>query len=104
MHTAGGDAMVGFQYLGASLPFFLVQPVAITVEDAVIGIARRRGMGKDGWSSMAARWIGYVWVFGWFSVSTCWYIDWAVFAGLGHEELLPASPVRYMLRLLGILP
>ncbi|ETW77548.1 hypothetical protein HETIRDRAFT_51982, partial [Heterobasidion irregulare TC 32-1] len=43
MHTAGGDAMVGYKYLGASLPSFLVRPLAITLEDLVIASASKAG-------------------------------------------------------------
>jgi len=59
MHSAG-DAMVGIQHLWASLPFFLAQPVAITLETAVIDIARQAGYTR---SNIWIRLVGYAWVF-----------------------------------------
>jgi hypothetical protein len=96
MHS-GGDAMVGMQHLWASLPFFLAQPVAITLETAVIGIARQAGYTR---SNIWIRLVGYAWVFLWFSISVPWLINWAVSAGLGHCELLPVSPIRITIRAL----
>jgi len=96
MHS-GGDAMVGKQYLWASMPFFLAQPVAITFETAIIAIVRQAGYTRcTGWIRM----VGYIWVFLWFSVSTPWFINWAVYAGLGHSEIFPISPTRTMVRIL----
>ena len=96
MHSAG-DAMVGIQHLWASLPFFLAQPVAITLETAVIGIARQAGYTR---SNIWIRLVGYAWVFLWFSISVPWLINWAVSAGLGHCEILPISPIRSTIRTL----
>jgi hypothetical protein len=97
MHSAGGDAMVGMQYLWASFPFFMAQPVAITFETAVIAIARQAGYTR---SNVWTRLVGYTWVFFWFSVSTPWFINWAVYAGLGHSEIFPFSPIRSMVHIL----
>ena len=56
-----GDAMIDMRYLGLSFPFFLSQAVAITFEDAAIGVARR--VGVRGASTYLARAVGYTWVF-----------------------------------------
>ncbi|EMD33236.1 hypothetical protein CERSUDRAFT_87546 [Gelatoporia subvermispora B] len=93
MHS-GGDLMLGPAYLGASLPFFMLQSVAISIEDGVFALANR-------WRAESAlrevgRVVGYVWVLVWFSVSMPCYVDWAVRAGLGRSEVLPVSPIRYL--------
>jgi len=56
IHTLG-DAMVGVQYFGSSMPFFVAQAVAITVEDAIIRLARRAGIVK---STSLTRTFGYI--------------------------------------------
>ena len=96
MH-AGGDVMVGAQNLGASLPFFLVQPVAISLEIAVIGIAWQADYTH---SNIWTRLLGYTWVFLWFSISFPLYMNWAIYAGLGHSEIFPISPVRSTISIL----
>ncbi|KAJ4481970.1 membrane bound O-acyl transferase family-domain-containing protein [Lentinula aciculospora] len=90
-----GDAMVGWEYLGASFPFFISQAFGITLEDIVIHLVRRTGLKVAPRISTA---IGYMWVAVWMTFSLPWYIDWAVNAGLGRSEVLPVSPVRYLLR------
>jgi hypothetical protein len=97
MHSAGGDAMVGIQHIWASFPFFLSQAVAITLETAVIGIARQAGYTR---SNIWMRLVGYAWVFWWFSISMPWLVNWAVSAGLGKSEVLPISPIRSAIRIL----
>jgi hypothetical protein len=79
------------------MPFFLAQPVAITLEAAVIAIARQTGYTRcSSWTRM----VGYIWVFLWFSVSTPWFMNWAIYAGLGHSEIFPISPIRTVIRTL----
>lgn len=97
VHSAG-DAMVGTDQFGASFMFFLVQAIAITGEDCVVGAAR-----KAGWttSSPALRAAGYVWVWCWFVYSAPLTVSWQVVAGLGKSEVLPISPIRYVLQALG---
>ncbi|KAJ3830664.1 membrane bound O-acyl transferase family-domain-containing protein [Lentinula raphanica] len=90
-----GDAMVGPAYLGASFPFFVYQACGITFEDIMIHIFKR--MGVQG-TPRINKTIGYIWVAFWMTFSLPWYIDWAVNAGLGRSEVLPFSPVRYVLR------
>lgn len=102
--------MVGTKYVGSSYRFFLAQAVAITLEDAIVGLVRKVSVqGKnlvmkvDGYAVVTitpddaivdlARKasvqrtkvvkIGrYVWVFVWFSISTPWLINWMVGAGV----------------------
>jgi hypothetical protein len=92
-----GDAMVGMQYLGLSFPFFLAQAVAITVEDAVIGLARCAGIDTPWYLT---RVVGYIWVFIWLSISVPWLLNWQITAGLGLSEAVPVSPVRQAVRIL----
>ncbi|KAH7870920.1 membrane bound O-acyl transferase family-domain-containing protein [Lentinula edodes] len=95
-----GDVMVGWEYLGASFPFFISQAFGITLEDIVIDVVRRLGLRV---TPVFAKFIGYMWVVFWMSFSLPWYIDWAVNAKLGQSEVLPVSPVRYVLRALSLL-
>ncbi|KAJ3785259.1 membrane bound O-acyl transferase family-domain-containing protein [Lentinula aff. detonsa] len=95
-----GDVMVGWEYLGASFPFFVSQAFGITFEDIAIHLFKRTGLRNRSPVNQA---IGYVWVAFWMSFSLPWYIDWAVNAGLGRSEVLPFSPVRYVLRALSFL-
>ncbi|KAG6835667.1 hypothetical protein H0H93_015926 [Arthromyces matolae] len=94
MHSFG-DAMVGWQYLGASFPFFVMQPFAIIAEDIIIGLARRFDCQLPPKVCYA---LGYTWVLAWSMFSFPFYIDWAVKAGLGSSELLPISPIRMVLQ------
>jgi uncharacterized membrane protein len=90
-----GDAMVGMQYFGSSFPFFFIQAVAITVEDTVIGLARRVGFDKTTYLTRA---IGYIWVLLWANFSIPWLLNWQVASGQGMSEIFPVSPVRYGIR------
>ncbi|THH16553.1 hypothetical protein EW146_g4107 [Bondarzewia mesenterica] len=92
MHCAG-DAMVGWEYFGSSLPFFVLQALAITVEDGVIELYRRSGVRLP---LKVTRWIGYLWVFVWFSFSCPIYIDWSLRADIGRTAVLPISLVQYV--------
>jgi hypothetical protein len=92
-----GDAAVGMQYFGSSFWFFIAQAVAITAEDAVIGIARRATIKMP---ASLAHAIGYIWVFIWFSLSCPWFLNWQVAAGLGLSEAVPVAPVRYAVGML----
>ncbi|KZP03388.1 hypothetical protein FIBSPDRAFT_1017840, partial [Athelia psychrophila] len=97
VHSAG-DAMVGTDQFGSSFMFFLVQAIAITGEDCVVGAAR-----KAGWttSSPALRAAGYVWVWCWFVYSAPLTVNWQIFMGMAKSEVLPISPIRYVLQALG---
>jgi hypothetical protein len=92
-----GDAMVGMQYFGSSFPFFLAQAVAITIEDMMIGLARRAGINTPTNLTHA---VGYTWVFIWLSVSVPWLLNWHIAAGLGLSDAVPISPVMHVIRLL----
>ncbi|OSX58091.1 hypothetical protein POSPLADRAFT_1061202 [Postia placenta MAD-698-R-SB12] len=69
----GGDIMVSPKLFGVSFPFFIAQAVAISLEDAVIGVAKRTGMQAQCPDSLAHA-LEYVWVFVWLSVSTPWWM------------------------------
>ncbi|KAG8935600.1 hypothetical protein FRC02_007311, partial [Tulasnella sp. 418] len=61
IHSLGDRMMIGKSGMGSSMPFFLQQAVAITLEDFVIWLGRRT-FGTPYW----ARWVGYIWVICWF--------------------------------------
>jgi len=92
-----GDVTVSMKYFGLSFPFFLVQAIAITMEDAVIALAGRAGIDK---TTYLTRTIGYAWVILWFSVSLAWYLDWQIAAGIQLADALPISPITFATRLL----
>ncbi|PCH35705.1 hypothetical protein WOLCODRAFT_107726 [Wolfiporia cocos MD-104 SS10] len=87
MHC-GGDLMVGRGIFGASFPFYLMQAIAITLEDAVIGIARRVGLtSSSGWT----RFVGYIWSMVWFGISSQWLVNWSMRAGADPAECVSFS-------------
>ncbi|KAF7971960.1 hypothetical protein HWV62_19347, partial [Athelia sp. TMB] len=90
-----GDAMVRTDYFGASFLFFFIQAVAITVEDVVIAAARKTGSSAS--PSLAIRAFGYAWVWCWFAYSVPLMVDLQVAAGLAKSEMLPVSPIRFVL-------
>ncbi|KAL1939434.1 hypothetical protein VTO73DRAFT_9990 [Trametes versicolor] len=92
IHTAC-DAMVGKEYIGTRMKFFMANAVAITFEDAVIGTARRLGTGREG----PARWmkcIGYMWVAVWFYHACQPEMHYILPLGAAEEKVLPFSLVR----------
>lgn len=93
-HTAG-DAMLStrMEYVGRSCPYFIAQAVAITFEDAVIGLARKAGYRK----SLFTRAIGYVWVIFWFTFSIRLFLGWMFSAKYQAAEELSMSPTRMAL-------
>lgn len=50
--------------IGFSLPFFLLQPVGVLIEDAAIGMGKLMGVKIGRWSKI----LGYTWVWVWL----CW--------------------------------
>ena len=93
------------------MPFFLANAAAITVEDAVIAMGRRLGLGVDEHSAAEAkasgkgkggpppRWvriIGYTWLFVWFSYGLRLFVWWAVPYGMGktRSNVVPLSVVQ----------
>ncbi|KAF9067473.1 membrane bound O-acyl transferase family-domain-containing protein [Rhodocollybia butyracea] len=101
-----GDYMVGRQYLGASIPFFLVQPIGITIEEVFKYLVRRytRSGAHSATSksepSSTARVLGYIWVLWWFTVTGPLLLDPGVHAGFSQERMFPFSPVSYVLAFL----
>lgn len=61
-----GDYMVSHQWQGRSLHFFLLQAVAITIEDGVIGFGKMLGIRGSGdvWKAL-----GFAWCWVWFAYS-----------------------------------
>ncbi|KAI6100284.1 hypothetical protein F5141DRAFT_1141605 [Pisolithus sp. B1] len=60
LHKASHPNVIGF-----SIPFFLLQPVGVLVEDAVMEAGKRIGLKKRGWMKV----VGYLWVSLWISYS-----------------------------------
>ena len=86
----GGDLMVNpsRKLFGASFPFFFSQAVAITFEDAVIGLVRRSGVKV---SPVLARAVGYAWVVAWLCISAPWMTNWMLRAGTIDTQHVPVS-------------
>ncbi|KAF9239285.1 membrane bound O-acyl transferase family-domain-containing protein, partial [Melanogaster broomeanus] len=68
---AGGDAMLDVSRAGFSFRFFLLQPLGIFAEEAVICVARFVGIKK----SPLTRLVGYAWVFIWLSICLPPWLD-----------------------------
>ncbi|KAH9915213.1 uncharacterized protein B0H18DRAFT_1042173 [Fomitopsis serialis] len=84
----GGDLMVDPSLFGASFPFYISQAVAITFEDAVIGIVRRTGVK---FPQPLARVVGYAWAILWLCISAPWHINWTLKAGVVDTVRVPVS-------------
>ena len=69
------------KWAGHSMEFFLLQAVAITCEDIIISLAARAGFSSK--PSRFYKFIGFVWVFAWFTYSLPKWIDERVHAGVG---------------------
>ncbi|KAI6044280.1 hypothetical protein EDC04DRAFT_2561741 [Pisolithus marmoratus] len=65
MHTCG-DVVNHSNVIGFSTLFFLLQPVGVLIEDAVMEGGKRIGLRRRGWMKV----VGYLWVFLWISYST----------------------------------
>jgi hypothetical protein len=74
-----------------SLNFFLLQPIGILVEDAVISAFGKR-------ASTHWKWLGYFWVLGWFTFSAFGFVDGLNMHGLNSGEVVPISFGRGLLR------
>ncbi|KAF5318698.1 hypothetical protein D9619_011004 [Psilocybe cf. subviscida] len=85
----GGDYIFHQNWsTGRSIKFFLLQAMAITCEDAVIDMAKRLGYTTI---TPLSRFIGYFWVFVWFSFSVSFWLEPDLHAGAassaGHTIL-----------------
>ena len=93
-----GDWAMG--HSGGSFPFFILQALAIAVEDAVIAIAKtlHPKLGDARWTRV----VGYMWTIAWFSWSTVLYADWLVHAMRNNSQRAPYFIIAPTLRLFGI--
>ncbi|TFK83286.1 hypothetical protein K466DRAFT_498755 [Polyporus arcularius HHB13444] len=91
LQHALGDLMVGWRYTGRSMPFFLLNGVAITIEDLFLTVARSLGAR----STPATKLLGYVWVVLWFGWSAPLLVDWMMEADLNLISL-PVSPTKLL--------
>ncbi|KAI0313951.1 membrane bound O-acyl transferase family-domain-containing protein [Amylostereum chailletii] len=90
-----GDAMVGWEFTGTSMPFFLIQAVAITVEDVVIALGRKLGVEP----SRLTKALGYAWVFAWGSYTFSLWRDTSVEVGWDWSAEWRLSPSRWLLQM-----
>ncbi|KAF8800800.1 hypothetical protein BYT27DRAFT_7262640 [Phlegmacium glaucopus] len=65
---------------GHSMEFFLLQAVAITGEDIIVELAARVGFSSK--SNRFFKFIGFLWVFAWFSLTLPLWLDKQIHAGL----------------------
>ncbi|KAH9922491.1 membrane bound O-acyl transferase family-domain-containing protein [Fomitopsis serialis] len=89
----GGDFTVSRKLFGSSFLFFFSQAIAITVEDVVIGAARRARLRLP---NGLARLVGFAWVFIWMNISCPWYIDWSLKEGVMDTDRVPFSLINLM--------
>ncbi|KAJ7030352.1 membrane bound O-acyl transferase family-domain-containing protein [Mycena alexandri] len=81
------ETMALRHWQGGALVFFMLQPLAITLEDFLIFLARRTGF-RGG---SAARLAGYAWTWAWLALSLpVWQMP-LVRAGLMDKEAMPVS-------------
>ncbi|KAI6122536.1 hypothetical protein EV401DRAFT_1858788 [Pisolithus croceorrhizus] len=67
--TSGTTAVPNI--IGYSAPYFILQPVGVLVEDAIIELGKRMGLKESTW----ARMVGYVWVWVFTSYSLVFSMD-----------------------------
>ena len=68
------------KWTGHSLEFFLLQAVAITFEDIIISLAVRAGLSSK--PNRLYKFIGFVWVFAWFTYTLPLLLDNMIHAGI----------------------
>ncbi|PFH47757.1 hypothetical protein AMATHDRAFT_151394 [Amanita thiersii Skay4041] len=80
MHLAGDYALLGSWSAGGAMEFFLLQAVGITFEISVLTIARRLGFSGQ-W-----KWVGYLWVVTWFTLTVPGWADPLFRAGMAEAS------------------
>lgn len=68
------------KWAGHSMEFFLLQAVAIACEDIIISLAARAGFSSK--PNRYIKFIGFVWVFAWFTYSLPIWLDTTIHAGI----------------------
>ncbi|PCH41661.1 hypothetical protein WOLCODRAFT_101014 [Wolfiporia cocos MD-104 SS10] len=91
----GGDLMVQPSAYGSSFKFFIAQAVAISLEDAVIALARRSGVR---YSHMMSHFLGYIWVFTWLCISTPWLVRCLEKVGIIEIHRMPFSLITALIQ------
>ncbi|TFY61676.1 hypothetical protein EVJ58_g4371 [Rhodofomes roseus] len=94
----GGDLMVDPSLFGASFPFYILQAVAITFEDAIIGIVRRSGVKVP---RLLAHLIGYTWAISWLCICAPWSVNWSLKSGIVFTDRIPLSLIDRVIPGLG---
>ena len=88
-----GSPSSSSSYLGRSIPFFVLNALAISLEDLVLAVLRRTPAARLR-GTKVGRAAGYVWVAGWVSVLAPTYVFLLFEAGVVMEPVLPWSPTR----------
>lgn len=89
-----GDAMASRTFVGTSMAFFMLQPVAIALETIFQQCTSH--ILRD-WATFR-RLFGYLWVIMWFSAFTPGIIRWCLALGLNEIDVLPFSVVEIIVR------
>ncbi|KAJ3484046.1 hypothetical protein NLJ89_g12014 [Agrocybe chaxingu] len=82
MHLVGDYTVFHSWTSSGALHTFILQGVAIALEDRVLAIARKVGFKE----TLFSRCLGYVWVIAWFSISLPYWIDPGVPVGLLEDH------------------
>ncbi|PCH43447.1 hypothetical protein WOLCODRAFT_75865 [Wolfiporia cocos MD-104 SS10] len=91
----GGDLMVQPSAFGSSFSFYIAQAVAISLEDAVIALARSSGIC---YSHRMSRFLGYIWVFTWLWISTPWAVMCLEKVGIIETHRMPFSLITALIQ------
>ncbi|KAE9395795.1 hypothetical protein BT96DRAFT_825753 [Gymnopus androsaceus JB14] len=94
MHSFG-DYTLGWQHIGMSLPFFIMQPSAIVFE-ILFTYATNEHRYTRSIPLSVKRFIGYTWTLAWFTYSAAWYIDPFAQIGFGKIDIVPFSVIRFV--------
>ena len=73
------------KWAGHSMEFFLLQAVAITCEDVIIKLAVRAGFSSK--PNLFFKFMGFIWVFSWFTYSLPLWLDKMIHAGTIDDGL-----------------
>ena len=83
--------MVNPSLFGASFPFYFSQAIAITFEDAIIGLYRRSGIMLP---QPVPHLVGYAWAIVWLCISAPWQINWMLKIGITSSDRMDPLPLK----------
>ncbi|KAI6044222.1 hypothetical protein EDC04DRAFT_2890001 [Pisolithus marmoratus] len=79
--TSASGTIDASNVIGYSAPYFLLQPVGVLVEDAVMEVGKHIGVKEGKWTRM----VGYAWVWGFTSFSCSFLLDGLNAFQVGHR-------------------